>query len=163
MALSTYPVDCVDYPGGWTIDQLWDWSWGMLLIMTGRQKSWFWLTSAALVVNAALCLALVPMIGISGAAIGTSISVGGMNIAAAIIGKTKAGLWPYDRRFYKGILAGSLAAIAGFIPRLFQISDLVSLLACCILVTVVFLFTLKFLGLDKEDNQLFSEIFSRLK
>lgn len=136
---------------------------GMLLIMTGRQKSWFWLTSAALVVNTALCLALVPMIGISGAVIGTSISVGGMNIAAAIIAKTKAGLWPYDRRFYKGILAGCLAVIAGFFPRLFQISDLVSLLACCILVTVVFLFTLKFLGLDKEDNQLFSEIFSRLK
>ncbi len=136
---------------------------GVLLIMSGWQKSWFWLTSAALVVNTVLCFALVPIIGISGAAIGTSISVGGMNIAATIIGKTRTGLWPYDRRFFKGILAGILAALAGIIPSLLHLSDVVLLLVCCILVMVVYLIMLYLLGLDKEDRQLFPLLISRLK
>lgn len=136
---------------------------GVLLIMGGRQKSWFWLTSAALVVNTAICFALVPILGISGAAIGTSISVGGMNMAATIIGKTRAGLWPYDRRLYKGILAGFLAAFAGLLTLFFHISGLFSLLVCCIIVLLVFLLGLYFLGLDKEDKALFSLIISRLK
>jgi O-antigen/teichoic acid export membrane protein len=86
---------------------------GTLLIMTGQQKSWFWMTTVSLIINSIFCFLLVPKLGLLGAALGTSISVGGMNIAATIYARKKVGLWPYDRRYLKGLLAGSTALLLG--------------------------------------------------
>jgi O-antigen/teichoic acid export membrane protein len=135
---------------------------GVLLIMSGHQRSWFWMTSISLFVNTILCLALVPRMGIIGAAIGTSISVGCMNIAATLWGKRKIGIWPYDRRFVKGIFAGLIAGISGLALIPFQLGALASLLVCCVVVTIVFVGVLFLLGFDEEDKQFLIQIRNRL-
>ncbi|MGH8273557.1 MAG: oligosaccharide flippase family protein [Gammaproteobacteria bacterium] len=53
---------------------------GMLMNMTGNERKGVPAVVAALLVNVALCLVLVPMLGIEGAAISTVVSYGGYNM-----------------------------------------------------------------------------------
>jgi O-antigen/teichoic acid export membrane protein len=135
---------------------------GVLLLMSGNQRNWFWMTSLSLLINIIICLILVPKLGIIGAAIGTSFSVGGMNIVATIFGKRKVGVWPYDRRYIKGVLAGISAAISGYLINSLHFPFLYSLILCCFVVICVFFIVLYFLGFDSEDIQFVEQVTKRV-
>ncbi len=81
-----------------------------LLIMTGNQKFLFKLSGIVLAVDIILNYLLIKRYGLIGAAVGTSISLSGLYLIALFWVKYKLGLWPYDRRYLKGLWAG-LAAI----------------------------------------------------
>jgi O-antigen/teichoic acid export membrane protein len=135
---------------------------GALLMMTGHQKSWFWMTTVSLIVNTLICFLLVPEFGLLGAALGTSISVGGMNIAATFYARNKLGLWPYDRRYIKGIISGLIALIFGLIVMQIKLPDWASFISVCFVTFIIFALFLFVLRFDQEDIILFNEIEKRL-
>lgn len=53
---------------------------GFLLMMTGNEKSFLWMNLQAFLLNAGLCIALIPTYGATGAAIATAASLAAVNI-----------------------------------------------------------------------------------
>jgi len=135
---------------------------GTLLIMTGQQKSWFWMTTVSLIINSIFCFLLVPKLGLLGAALGTSISVGGMNIAATIYARKKVGLWPYDRRYLKGLLAGSTALLLGWASSQMYLTAWISFITVSFVVIFIFILCLFLIGFDQEDKILYQVFRKRL-
>ncbi|NOY98899.1 MAG: oligosaccharide flippase family protein, partial [Chloroflexi bacterium] len=78
---------------------------GPLLVVTGYHKIMLRLSFAALV----LCLGfngfLIPRIGLSGAAWATVISLVFLYLTSLFAAKAKLHVWPYDGRYWKGIVA----------------------------------------------------------
>lgn len=65
---------------------------GYLLMMTGHERIMRNITLAAAALNIGLCVLLIPTLGITGAAIGTSIAMAVQNIAAAAVVSRKLGI-----------------------------------------------------------------------
>ena len=63
---------------------------------------------------------LIPVYGLYGAAIGTSVCVGTLYITATIWAKYKLNLWPYDKKYLKGLIAS-----LGTILAVYAVKDLV--------------------------------------
>jgi O-antigen/teichoic acid export membrane protein len=135
---------------------------GTLLVMTGNQKTWFFLSACALILNIVLCSIFTSFIGIVGAAVGTSITLGSMYSFAIFLGKRRLNIWPYDRRYLKGILAGLAAGLCGVGFRYLPLSSLSMLAGGCLVLLLVFAFALFLLKFDEEDLILISIIKTRL-
>jgi O-antigen/teichoic acid export membrane protein len=135
---------------------------GPLLVMTGHQKTWLWLSASGLIANVILCFALIPPFGITGAAIGTSITVGGMNLLAIFLSKRYLNIWPYDRRYLKGLAAGLAASLAISVFKFISLPPLLILGASALSFLFIFFMVLYMLHLDAEDFLLFSLIEDRL-
>jgi O-antigen/teichoic acid export membrane protein len=84
---------------------------GPLLMMAGQQRLWMRLALAALVLNMAVCVVAIPRLGITGAALSTSLCLGAMYSFAVIRAKDLLGLWPYHRRYLKGLVAAACTAV----------------------------------------------------
>jgi len=100
--------------------------------------------------------------GISGAAIGTAITVGSLNLFAIYIGKRYLGVWPYDRRYTKGIFAGMIAFICGFVIKLSPLSSTALLFVGVLVIFIVFFIGLYFSNFDSEDYLLITMLETRL-
>ena len=73
------------------------------------------------------------------------------------------GIWPYDRRYRKGLLATALAAGALFLLGIVDIgSPTITLLLTLVISSGVFGTTLLLLGLDAEDREFIRLIQARL-
>lgn len=126
-----------------------------LLTMTGHQTSWLILSGAALTANLALNLLLIPQFGIEGAAAASAVSVAGLFLAAIVRARRVLGMWPYDARYLKGLLAitcatVAMAAIHGALPA----NPLVRVVIGAAVATGAFFLPLVLLGLDPEDEQI---------
>jgi len=135
---------------------------GPLLVMTGHQKPWLWLSASALVANIVLCFILIPLFGIAGAAIGTSITVGGMNLLAVYLAMRYERVWPYDQRYFKGIAAGMIAALCVFGFKFLPLPPFVLLFGGTLIFLIIFFLGLYLLHFDAEDFLLLSLIGTRL-
>ena len=73
---------------------------GNLLMMTGREKVIRNITVGATAANVVLCLLLIPVLGILGAAIATAVAMGGQNLVAAVAVSRTLGIstLPFQRR-----------------------------------------------------------------
>jgi O-antigen/teichoic acid export membrane protein len=78
---------------------------GVLLVMTGNNITWLRQSGLAFVVNLALSIILVPRLGIIGSAISTSLSLSLLFISGILRARRLLHIWPYDRRYLKGIRA----------------------------------------------------------
>lgn len=137
---------------------------GFLLIMTGRQKRWLLFTALALVGNILLNLLLIPRYGVVGAAISTSAAVSALFLTGLLSVRLSLKLWPYDRRYLKGLAAALLAGLAILALRSFEIqSDLLALALICAVSAGVFVLALLLLRLDEEDLTLLRQAAARLK
>ena len=67
----------------------------LLLIMSGRQLDWLILTILALGINVVANLILIPVLGITGAALVSAITIGGLHLAALFRVRTVLGSWPH--------------------------------------------------------------------
>jgi O-antigen/teichoic acid export membrane protein len=124
----------------------------ILLIMTGRQKAWLEISAGMLLANILLNSILIPLLGITGAAIGTASTVTGIFIIGLIKIKGELNIWPYDRRFIKMIVASifTVSALLGVSylnihPPIFKVA-VVSIVTC-----TVFTLGLLIQGLGPED------------
>lgn len=128
---------------------------GILLIMTGHQNRWLLLSGLMLFVSIACNGLLVPRLGLPGAALSTTCAVSGLFISGLLKAKRYLGIWPYDRRYLKGLLAAVLAAGALFLLRRIELGPSVfSLFLTLMISSGVFGVTLLLLGLDAEDQEI---------
>lgn len=137
---------------------------GIILVMTGHQNRWLVLSGLALAAAITLHWLLIPRLGMTGAALSTSITTGGLYLAGLVEARRTIGLWPYDRRYVKLLLATALATAALVLLHLSSIASpaLNLLLAVGLSAGIVF-GTLFLLGLDTEDRHFISMIRRRLE
>lgn len=137
---------------------------GFMLIMTGRQNRWAWISGSAFLVNFVLNLVLTPRFGLLGASLGLSVALVWLVIMGLIQVKRSLGLWPYDRRYVKGFLAALAATAATFSVRLagLNLTWLNLLMMLVISISFFWGFLLLF-GLDQEDHEFMAVMLAHLK
>jgi len=125
-----------------------------ILIFSGNQKLASSISTAALLAAVALNYLLVPRFGLIGGAISTAVAESAMLFGLLIAVRGCVGIWPYDRRWLKGIWAAICAAIAlGILRFVIDTSGTLVLLSNAILAGVVFWGVLLLCGLDPEDKE----------
>ena len=125
---------------------------GSVLVMTHNQNIWLRLSAMTIVINAALNYLLIPRYGIEGASIATGFSMSLVFVSGLVVVKRKLGLFPYDRRYLKGLVATvtTAAALFGW-NRLAPDNDLIIVLVNGIISFSVFTITLYFMKFDFEE------------
>lgn len=137
---------------------------GLILVMVGHQKRWFMISGAAFLANIALNWVLIPRLGLAGAALGTACAISGLFFSGLIQVKHLLGIWPYERRYFKGLLATALAAGALLLLRTVPIdSPMFTLLLTATVSSGVFVIVLIVLGLDSEGREFIHLIRARLR
>jgi O-antigen/teichoic acid export membrane protein len=138
---------------------------GAVLVMTGHQNRWLLLLGFALLTEIVVAIVFTPMLGPVGAAIGSTVSLALLMGAGVFEIRRLVHLWPYDRRFGKGIVAAVLAMIAVLLVRM-GVEPLVPLMRLAlgsITAAAVFSAALLLMGIDDEDRSLFESMLARLK
>ena len=136
---------------------------GGLFLMTGRQHNYLILTIASFCLNILGSIALIPVLGIYAMAIGQLFASLVDNIIGTLWLYYDARLWPYDARYYKGLLAASVTtAIIWWTPSLPPHST-VSFFLRSGLGLAGFIGTLTLLRLDDEDLQFLKVIMTNGK
>lgn len=137
---------------------------GYILIMTGHQNDWFTISGIIMLLSAVLNFLLIPRYGMNGAAIASAISISLIYIVGLIRIRRSLAIWPYDRRYLKGVGAALVTALALFaVFWIFgNLSPLILVLLSAVISYVVFGIVLLLLGLDREDWQFIKVITQRL-
>ncbi len=135
-----------------------------LLVMTGNQNRIAVLTGGAVAVNVTLAVLLIPRWGISGAAWGTAVAVAGLSLLSLLVARALLGVWPYDRRYWKGMVAALVAGGAVSLVRmLVGFTSVVMLFAAAVVAMGVFTAMLLILKLDAEDREFIGSVLERIK
>jgi O-antigen/teichoic acid export membrane protein len=66
---------------------------GTVLLMTGHERAFAWVTVTSTLVNLTLCVALVPGLGVNGAAIGTTTAVVIQSLGLLLVTRRQTGIW----------------------------------------------------------------------
>ncbi len=137
---------------------------GVLLIMTGHQTKWLKISICAFLCNLVVSMLLIPEFGFVGGAISNAISIVGLFIGGLIVVHRDLGLWPYDRRIYKGLLAACITALLLFIFNFFfQFSPIIKLICNASISLFLFLVILLVQGLDVEDREFLRRLHENFK
>lgn len=124
----------------------------LLLIMGGYQVFWMIMSALMLLINIVAGIVLIPRLGIEGAAWGTAVAITGLGLSGLFYAKLKLNMWPYDRRYLKGIIAILCAMLGGLLVNDWQMpSLLLELGVTSVVVGVLFPAGLLLLGIDDED------------
>lgn len=83
---------------------------GYLLAFTGLQKRLTVISGTALTIAIILDYLLIPRFGLLGAALGTAVAHAGVCMAFLISVRKSLSVWPYDRRWAKGLIAMAVTA-----------------------------------------------------
>jgi O-antigen/teichoic acid export membrane protein len=153
-----------DFTAGWTAliivaaAQLYSSSVGptpRMLAMTGNQNVAMVATAAAAIAGLAACFALVPGLGMLGAALGMAAAIITENTATLVTVRRRLGFWPYNWAWLKPLAAGLLSAAAAFLAGL--VLPLPGILPTIAIVGTVFgigyLVLLLLFGLNDTDRE----------
>jgi O-antigen/teichoic acid export membrane protein len=136
---------------------------GTILTMTGRQNRWLLVSASMFLVNVVLNLLLVPRYGFEGAATTTLFTLAGLYLTGLVMVRRYLGLWPYDARYVKGLVAAGTAGGAGLLlNQVLAATPWFSLLSIGAACALLFALLLLLQGLDGEDRALFQLLRSRL-
>lgn len=127
---------------------------GAVLVMSGHQRAWAAVSASVLIANVAVNLLLVPGLGPVGSAIGMTVSMLLLFGSGLRIIRRRLGIWPYDYRYWKGIVAGAVAILAVAIFGTRVPGTLVGLVGLAVGSVGLFSVCLVVLGLDDEDHAL---------
>jgi O-antigen/teichoic acid export membrane protein len=126
-----------------------------MLAMTDNQNVAMVATAAAAITGVVVSLALVPGLGILGAALGMSAAIITENTATLVAVRRRLGFWPYNWAWLKPLAAGLIAAAAAYLAGL--VLPLPGVLATIAVVGVVFgigyLVLLMLFGLNDTDRE----------
>jgi len=126
---------------------------GYLLIMTHHEKRWLSVSAGSFLLVIILNVLLVPFWGNNGAAVATGIGIASLFLISLFDVKRLLRLWPYDRRYFKGIVAALISAIFIFIFKWFLVDQTWWNLAITMLLSAsAFIVVLCGLGIDDEEK-----------
>lgn len=123
-----------------------------LYLMLDKQKSLIWIHVAALLLIILLNFWLIPLWGATGAALGSALGVAIANLAQVFYLRIRLNLWPYDRRYWKGIIGTLFSALAIWLISFLPLAKIYLLIVGTFLSIAVFVFTLWKMQLDPEDK-----------
>jgi O-antigen/teichoic acid export membrane protein len=136
---------------------------GILLVMTGHQNRWLMTSAAMLCMNVVLTLLLVPRLGLVGGALSAALALGGLYILGLIHVKRSLGLWPYDRRYWKGLVATVSVIAALYLLNSLDITSATLDVSLTLMTSCgVFAAVLLLQGLDDEDSRFLRLVQRRL-
>ena len=138
---------------------------GMVLVMTGKERPWLVIAASGLVLHVGLNAALIPRYGLVGAALATTVALSVVAAASLWVAWRVLGLWPYDRRTVKPVVA-AVAAATALLPVMVLTGaapTAVRAAAAVIVAAAVFAGTVRLLGLDDEDRMVTGKLGSRLR
>ena len=125
-----------------------------MLAMTGNQNVAMYTTAAAALVGVAVSLALVPGLGILGAALGMSAAIIAENTGTMLAVRRRLGFWPYNWSWLKPLAAGLLAAGAAYLVGLvLSLPAIPAILVVGAVFGVGYLALLLLLGLNDTDRE----------
>lgn len=137
---------------------------GYLLLMSGHQKQMVQIQIANAVLMIALCVALVPRIGIAGGAVAAAASVALTNLWALVEVRRHLKFFPYDFSFLKLVvptLATALSLL--FLHARWTGHSAWMLAAVAVIVAYgVFLIALVFSGVNEDDRRLARAIWGKI-
>ncbi|MCA1848513.1 MAG: flippase [Actinobacteria bacterium] len=126
-----------------------------MLAMTGNQNLAMIATATAALVGVAVSFALVPSLGMLGAALGMAAAITTENTGTMLGVKWRLGFWPYNWSWLKPLAAGLLSAAAAYLAGV--VLPLPNVLATIAVVGAVFgvgyLALLLLLGLNDTDRE----------
>lgn len=135
-----------------------------LLIMTGNQKVWFKITFIAFVVNIAANWILIPIYGLTGAAIANVITFAGLAAGGLYFSNKCLGFLPFDQFWVRSILITIVTAAALISIKLtFQISAGLQLLVTAIVSILLFYGFLYWTGLSEEDRTMLKVVINTIR
>ncbi len=135
----------------------------LLLLMVGHERKWMLIAAGALFLTLVLNSLLVPLWGMEGAALVDTISLSAFNFSGLIVLKKVVHLWPHDRRYIKGIIAGLTSVLVTLALKLFAWQHVwVEVVVVGVVSVAVFLAVLILQGLDEEDMDFIHFLRSRL-
>jgi O-antigen/teichoic acid export membrane protein len=135
---------------------------GFMLIMSDRQHAWLVASGGALILNIALGVALIPRLGLVGAAIAAATALAALFATGLVMVRRGLGLWPYDRRLAKLIPASLASALAVYLLGRVGLDPGALRLALTATASLgAFAGVLLLLGLDPEDHDLLRSILRR--
>ncbi|MBW1933006.1 MAG: flippase [Deltaproteobacteria bacterium] len=128
---------------------------GFLLIMTHHEKRWLLISAVSFLLSIVLNLALIPLWGIRGAALATGVGIVASTLIALFQVKRRLGLWPYDRRYLKGVLASLASALVILVFKGLWVNlALWRVLFITSLSIIAFTGVLFSLGMDEEERSI---------
>ncbi len=135
---------------------------GSLLNMTGHPRQWLSLSAGAVGANLILNALLVPRWGVVGAAVATAAVAGPLYLAGVFRIRRLAGLWPYDKTYWKGIRAAGWTALALALMKAVALPTSAVVILVPMVAAGVFAFALWRQGLEPEDQLLLGRVKQRL-
>ncbi len=125
---------------------------GWMMMMTGRHVKWFWVTTITICVSLGVNIILTPQMGMNGAAIATSVGLSLLSIIGLFQVRSDLGFWPYDKRYYKILIAICISSGIAFVTRSWLPDDtILRLLGIALISTGTFSLGLFLTGFDAED------------
>jgi len=132
---------------------------GSILTMTGHQNLWFCLCLLTASLNIILNISLIPKFGMLGAAIATATAIMLLNSFGLFEVHSILRMLPYDKRYWKGLLAGLAAFTVAWILKIFLGDGSIYSFAFVTLSIIgVFPLVLLVLKLDPEDKMVFNTL-----
>lgn len=135
-----------------------------LLIMAGHQRATLLNGIPAVLLNLGLSFALIPILGVTGAAIANAVAtvtangIGLWQVHAAL------GIHPFDRAFLRPLIAAlPCAAVAWALGQLVAAPPLLTVAIAGPAAGVVFLVALRALGLDADDRLVVDAIVAKVR
>jgi O-antigen/teichoic acid export membrane protein len=135
-----------------------------LLIMTGNQRVWFKITFIAFIVNIAANWILIPIYGLTGAAVANVSTFAGLAAGGLYFSNKCLGFLPFDQFWVRSLLITIVTAAALIAIKLtFQISDGLELLVAAIVSVLLFYGFLLWAGLSEDDRVFLKVVINTIK
>lgn len=133
---------------------------GLMLIMSGRQRTMLINVVVALCINIILNVLLIPQYGMIGAAIAACIASLACNALALIEVQRLLKLHPFSKAYYKIFMVNTLPLVIVFVLKqhVFSLHYLTSLILYCAIYMVILAFAYRMVGLDPDDRVLIDAI-----
>jgi len=137
---------------------------GLMVVMSGRSKLELLNVVVALLLNAGICLLLIPQHGLVGAAFANMTSIAAANLLRTLEVWLLMRLHAYDISYLKPLLAGATGAAILFVISRFAITDIgpMQLLLLAVALCIYYALAMLMMGLSDQDKAVLTMAKSRL-
>lgn len=123
-----------------------------LLIMAGFQRWTLWNGLPAVALNLGLSVALVPTLGVTGAAVANGVAMATANGLGLLQVRRALGIHPFDRAFFRPLIAGVPALAVAWAVGMLPVPPLLGVAIAGTGAAGVFLVAFRALGLGEDDR-----------